>query len=319
MPFAILIAASLSFGRITTDLTPVAAALDKTIASLHEKSYRVVVTNEYGKTDQPDKVESLFTHAVTEAGHYYAREKYPLEVNVTCFTRDHSFEVLPAKNGWLLSRILKHSDEEARYQNFSWEAFAGLFCFEQKPLSHFVPSPHVQSAAIVVTPNRTVIWGRSKNSLTEGDVTSFLATVRFYGARRKAYFEESEIRYLSRTISYDSKTKSNVRVEADSLVFLSGLEVKTYYHGCQTEDDIRNCKNASTLRIRREANTDVAISETQLTPEYYGFDRRTMHQVLNAHVPLAKSSHSSGDYDLVLAILIPVGFLGLLYLVIRKT
>lgn len=73
-------------------------------------------------------------------------------------------------------------------------------------------------------------------------------------------------------------------------------------------------------RSRTVAHANTDFTEQHYQPEFYGFDRKTILEAAKPKpINTSPLSMSSERIDLLIAIGIPLGLLGVLLLVIRKT
>jgi hypothetical protein len=319
---ALLIAVWLPFGRITTDLAPVAAALDNGIASLQGRNYRVVralVTMTDARRNpipfEPD--ESVHIHTSSPAGHYFSSQLHAGSAEVNCFTGTGSFQCSQRNGTWTLRRAIRGNDPGDRYRMFAQQAFNAPFGLFHHPLSRRLLDEDYETGCLRLDRNRSVIWGRVPLQKNESSVAKFQAVVRFSDDRTMAFFERADSHYESNSSMIDSVTITRAAFAGKTLEFHAAEETLTYFTIRKEWDSAPRFMQDNTYQYRITANTGVTVSDDQLTPEYYGVSRRALLKALADRDPTLVPA--TERYDQVLAFLIPAGLLGVLYLLIRKT
>lgn len=339
MSLAILLAAWISFGQLSFDLSAVAAAQDRLMDTLKDRNLRAV-RNELNQTDAQghataiDPDEQINIHAVTNAGHYYETKFSSGNTWISSFTRDRSFQAKREQAAWSLSALLKPESEKHRFRTFLLNSYSGLFFFDGNTLSERLHVPGFRAASLPLDRTRRLIWGFSPGRMPlVFAAVSFHAIIRFSDSGQLAFNEMSESLVMNSFVAMRVVTTTNARFVSDAFD-CPGIELKaTHYPNCKTEEEVRNCKTAVTVRSRIDLGSDVDVKDEQLTPAYYGISdttiRNHIHQAdteakaiarLRPPTPHTPRSNSNSEHlDLAIAIGIPVVLLGVLLIVIRKT
>lgn len=338
MHLSILLAAWISFGQLSFDLSAVAVAQDRLMDSLKDRNLRAVrkeldQTDAQGHVSAVDPDERIDIHAVTNAGQYYETRFSSGNTWINNFARDRSFQVKKEQAGWTMSALLKPESEKQQYRIFLLNAYCGLFLFDGNTLSERLQVPRFSAASLPLGRTRRLIWGFSPGQMPLVFAgVQFQAIVRFSESSQLAFNEMSETLVVTSFVTQRVVTTTNARYVTDDFD-CPGLELKaTQYPDCKTEEAIKNCKTAVTIRSRIDHSSDVEVKDERLTPAYYGIDDETIQKHvqqadtearakarLRPPTPPGPQPIDYRQYDLLIAIAIPVLLLGVLLIVIRKT
>lgn len=346
MHVSILIAAWISFGQLSFDLSAVAAALDRTLEPLPNRNLQMSwieldKTNLQNQVTGIDPDKRVYKH-VWKNGERYFEWNYPSgEMHVDCFTSKHRFEVTKDKKAWERFQIHSAENEQGRVRDFLTLSYAGLFFLSYSTLTEMLQKPAIQAVWLPLGQTRGVFWGKwshhndpAQTIFPMRTIIEFSAIVRFSESGQRAFLQRSDVLTISSAFVMREVTTSNAQFESESFR-CNHIELKrTQFPDCRTEDDVRNCKTAFTVRSRIDHSSDVDVKDEQLTPAYYGISdttiRNRIHQAdteakamarLRPPTPHAtpRSNSSNEQYDLAIAIGIPVVLLAALLIVIRKT
>lgn len=350
MHFAILIAAWISFGQLSFDLSAVAASLDRTLESLPNRTLQMNWTPlDKANPQHPlnsfsfDAGERVYKH-VRKNGERYFEFNFPGgEMRVECFTKMHGFTVAKSKGKWSDFRLYPNGQEQKDIREFLKLAYVGQFFLPYATLTETLQKPAIQAVWLPLGQTHGVLWGnwrqidqKTTAFLSVQTNVEFSAIVCFSKSRQHAFLQWSDSLMISSGITIREATTSNAQFEAESFHCDHLKLTRTQFPNCKTEEEVRNCKSPVVVRSEIRHRFDIDVKDEQLTPAHYGIDDETVQK----HVQKAEADAIAkarprpvppepqtppkplltvAQRDLAIAIGIPVVLLGILLIVIRKT
>jgi hypothetical protein len=345
MHIAIFTIAWLSFGQLSFDLSSVAAALDRTLETLSNRTLQMN-WNPLDKTiplrplTSYDPGERVYKH-VWKNGDRYFEFNFPSgDMRVECFTKKHRFEVSREKGLWKDFKLHPKDQEQKRLRSFIKLAYVGQFFLPYATLTETLQMPAIQAVWLPIGQTHGVLWGnwtqlyeRSQGFDPLRSYGEFSAIVCFSKTRQHAFLQWSDSLMVSSSIVGRFVTSSNAQFESETFRCDHLKLTRTQFPNCKTEEEVRNCQSPVVDRSEIRHQFDLDVKDEQLTPAYYGIDEETIQK----HVQKAEADAiakarprpvpreprkpllTATQLDLTIAFGIPVLLLGILLIIIRKT